>query len=366
MKYIKNLIAINSISGNEQSIQEYISEEIKKMGQSAFYVGKNVVVKIKGKNSTKALIFNAHVDTVPAGNNELWESNPFVPIIRNVKLYGLGASDEKAGVASLLGLANKYTQVTPACDVWFHFVVSEEIDGSGTKETMQWFMKKCKSKYTEIAGILVEPTGLEEIQIGHKGNIFLKLTSFGDSGHGSCPEQIKKHAVFVMFQAFQKLKELEAHWKKYADNELGMPSIALATSIQAGDMNAPNKFPDTCTATIDVRTVPTMHTRALLDISRTVQGYGVSVVALYPPASFGKTNITDTLVVVAKKVLPKALVCTSPGSTDQCFFTERNIPAIILGPGEKRCMHIPNEYCIPEKIEKACAQYSGIVEEWGK
>jgi len=47
-------------------------------------------------------------------------------------------------------------------------------------------------------------------------------------------------------------------------------------------------------------------------------------------------------------------------------FTERNIPAIILGPGEKNCMHIPNEYAVIEKIQRAVGLYDEIVQKWGE
>lgn len=365
MEYLKKLIAIHSISGDEQKVQEYIYDEINKLGLGPKKVGNNTVVRIPGMNSKKALLFNAHVDTVPEGNIELWKTDPFVPTVRGDKVYGLGASDEKAGVATLLLLAKRLITLKPMCDVWLHFVVHEELDGSGTKDTMRWFMKQYKNEYAHIAGILVEPTGLEEIQIGHKGNIFLQLTAYGDSGHGSRPDIIKKHAVFEMFKAFHELKKLEKKWKKYNDQLLGNPTIALATSINAGDVHAPNKFPDTCRATIDIRTNSQMHALALDDIKKSLQTLDVDLDVLYTPAGAGKTDKNNALVTITKKLFPKARICISQGSTDQCFFTEEGIPAIIIGPGEKRCMHIPNEYCVASKIQKAQQQYLKIIQQWG-
>ncbi|MCR4329176.1 MAG: M20/M25/M40 family metallo-hydrolase [Candidatus Roizmanbacteria bacterium] len=366
MNYIEKLIAIQSVSGSEQKIQEYIVNELKKFGIVPQKIGENVVAKITGKNNKKALLFNAHVDTVPEGNRKLWKADPFVPTVRGDKVYGLGASDEKGGVASLLLLAKTLVTSIPACDVWFHFVVYEELDGSGTRETMRWFMKQYGNAYASMAGILVEPTGLEEIQIGHKGNIFLKLTSYGDSGHGSRPELVKNHAVFVMYEAFKKLKKLEKKWSVYKDNILGSPSIALATSMHAGDEHAPNKFPDTCSSTVDIRTTPAMHDIALQQVNKALRGLGVSVDTMYAPASYGRTFETDPLVKVSRTVFSNAAITVSAGSTDQCFFTDVGIAAIIIGPGEKECMHIPNEYCILEKIQQASGGYYQIVQAWGK
>jgi len=366
MNYIEKLIAIPSVSGNEQKIQEYIVHDLKTFGIVPKKVGENVVAKITGKNNKKALLFNAHVDTVPEGNRKLWKSDPFVPTRVGDRLYGLGASDEKAGVASLLLLAQKLTTAKPMCDVWMHFVVHEEMDGSGTRETMQWFMKHYKNTYDEIAGILVEPTGLEEIQIGHKGNVFLELTTYGDSGHGSRPDLITTHAVFEMCKVFNRLKELEKSWDTYVDTLLGKATIGLATSIIAGDAHAPNKFPDTCKATVDIRTNEFVHKRVLGDVKAVLQNINVDVSLLYEPAGVGKTDANDRLVTITKKLFPSASVGISLGSTDQCFFTEMGIPALILGPGEKSCMHIPNEHCFIHKINIAEKQFFKIIQLWGK
>ena len=158
----------------------------------------------------------------------------------------------------------KYAKEKPPCDIFLMFVVREEIDGSGTKEVMQWFGSKFKNKYQFVAGILGEPTDLKTIEIGHKGNIFLKLTTHGDSGHGSRPDKIKQHAVLKMYQVSKMLEGLAKTWEvTYFDKILGKPTIGLMTTIQAGDIKSPNKFADSCVATFDIRTTPKLHHKAL-------------------------------------------------------------------------------------------------------
>lgn len=363
---LQKLISIKSYSGHEEEIQKYIFNYLKNSGQDPLWVCGNVVVKIPGKSAKKAVILNAHVDTVSIGNEKLWIYPPLDGKIVKNKIFGLGASDEKAAVAVILNLATSYLAEKPECDVWLTFVISEEVDGSGTKQFVEWFNKKHQKKYVEVSAILGEPTGLKKIEIGHKGNIFIKVTSMGDSGHGSQPEKIKKNAIKIIYKLVEKLEEESKKWSKKYDNEfLGIPTISL-TSISAGDISSPNKFADSCIASFDIRTTPEVHKKAFGLIKQIVQKVDkkIKVEYLFPPASYGYTNIKGQIVQIASE-LTKAKIAASFGSNDTCFFTQLGIPAIVFGPGEPSCIHKPNEYCKLEKIKKCELIYKEIIRKYG-
>ncbi len=169
-------------------------------------------------------------------------------------------------------LAKKLKDNKPKCDVWLTFVVSEETSGSGTKNFLTWFKKNYIKQYKDIAGVLLEPTGLESIEVGHRGNIFIKLKTLGDSGHGSQPQKIQNHAVFIMIKVLEKIQKLEKSWKKkYKHEFLGEPSIGIATSIQAGSVESPNKFPDSCVTTLDIRTTPKLNSVVLQELKESLK-----------------------------------------------------------------------------------------------
>ena len=151
MKLLKQLISIESVSGNESAIQEFIKAYLVTLGFSPTSYKGNVMVKISGQDTHKALIFNAHVDTVAVGEISSWEYNPFKGIVEDDKVYGLGASDEKATIAVMLHLAEILVKQPPAVDVWLHFVVKEEVDGSGTKDCLEWFTEHERRHYQEVA-----------------------------------------------------------------------------------------------------------------------------------------------------------------------------------------------------------------------
>lgn len=369
---IQQLIAIKSISGQEQAISEFVFSWLKKQAEiKAIKIGNgNIAFCIEGENRNKAMIFNAHLDTVSPGNFSDWKFPPYglkSGMVKNRKIYGLGASDEKAGVAALMLLAKKLIKEKPPVDVWLTFVVNEEIDGAGTKEVMKYFDKQGMFKqYKSVAGVICEPTGLSEIQIAHKGNVFLRLDVKGDAGHGSEPEKVKINAISELNKIIQKVIRIGEKWQRaYSDDILGIPTVSL-TGFQAGDINVPNSFPSKAVATFDIRTVPVMHNKVVPEIKRLLKAEDVAVSTIGDPAPPGLTSKNDAIVLALKKVCPKAKIASTSGSTDMCFFSEKGIPAVIFGPGEIDVVHKPNEHCYLRKIDDSVEIYDQLITEWAQ
>lgn len=346
---IKTLIKINSVTGSEQEIQKYILNLLASFSLKPLEYKGNVAVLIKGAHNGNCVIFNSHTDTVSPGDASLWQTNPFEAVEKGGKIYGLGVSDNKSSVAVLLMLAKKLAVEKPACDVILTFTVGEEVDGHGTNDIVKLLSSKYLKVYKNISTIVCEPTGLNKIGLAHKGNIFIKITTKGKSGHGSHPIDSKDHAVLKMNKIIGILEVLGKKWnKKYKNKILGSPTIGLATSISAGSIKTPNKFPDTCVATFDIRTTPEMHNVAFGLIKKAVKGMG-KVEYLFPPVPYAYTKETDKIAKVFKSVTKKEFMAF-PGSTDMPFFTGLGIPTIIFGPGEINQMHKPNEFCYSKKI----------------
>ena len=357
---LQKLIAIKSFSGHENELAKFITTWLSKYGLKTQRVGGNLALKIKGRNSPKAIIFDGHMDTVMPGNLKNWKTDPFKAAVIGKKLYGLGASDMKGGVAVMMTLAKELVKNPPPIDVWLAFVVKEEFDGSGSKEFVDWFTKN--QKYKKVAAVIGDTTGLENIEIGHKGNIFIKVRFFGQSGHGSRPDLIAKQAIldanqFIVNSLDDKLNEWQ---KKYPDDYLSSPSIAV-TGISSGD-SSPNKVPGECMVQLDIRTTPRLHQNLKNELDGWLDSYEV----IATPAPYGYCSPKERIVQIAAKIAPKAEITCSSGATDQCFFTAAGIPAIIFGPGNKAVMHQENEWVDIEELNKFVEVYKRIVDEFGK
>ena len=204
---LSSLVKIPSYSGQERALAAFIMQWAHAHGIQAELQNGNVLIPFVA-GSSKALIFDAHMDTVTPGAENLWNVPPTgsgAGVIKNGKLYGLGASDDKAAIASFLLLAQELQRSPPPLDVFIVFVSCEETDGSGSQSFVQYFQKNHARKYQKVAVIIGEPTDLQTIEIGHRGNMFLQVATHGDTGHGSQPQQIKTHAVLEHVKIIKKL-----------------------------------------------------------------------------------------------------------------------------------------------------------------
>ncbi|MDP3917843.1 MAG: M20/M25/M40 family metallo-hydrolase [Candidatus Woesebacteria bacterium] len=379
-KLLNDLIEIKSYSGEEEKIRDFIYGWFEEKGIESFIQDENLVVHFNGKDQSKAFIFNSHMDTVSKGDQE-WKYGPWTPTIEGDKLVGLGASDMKGGLVASMLLAEKmHKKGKPQTDMWFTYVVKEEQDGSGTQSFADWFNKNgYPQKYTDVAGIFTEPTNLKEIEHGHRGNLFLKITAIGDSGHGARPHLIQKHSVREIIRFSDILQEQFTTWRKeFNDGKFEPPTVGEMTSIQAGvaikeingqkviEVESPNKFPSVAVATFDIRTTPDFHKVAFDRIVNLANINGMKVEYAFPPGPAGYTDINEKIVKVATEIVKDAKLTVSKGSADLGFLTAHGIKAIIFGPGIKEQCHRVNEYTYPAQILEAVEIYNQIVTTWAK
>ncbi len=173
---LRRLVSIPSLSGREAEIQEYIESILEDLGYS-FYRGYvtptsyNIYVEI-GRGG-KTILLEAHVDTI-----DLYDfKSGFKPIEIDGKIYGRGAADDKASVATLILLLKMLSNVDPSYRVRLVFAVDEEFSGRGAYDIVA----------RRLAGdinVILEPTSLHLCNSA-SGCIEYQLVFEGMSGHGS-------------------------------------------------------------------------------------------------------------------------------------------------------------------------------------
>src|SRR5262245_30799166 len=86
-------------------------------GPESFRVRNLWAVRRGRQSGGRTLVFAGHTDVVPPGPLEQWTSDPFIPVVRDGKLYGRGAADMKASIAAMVVSCEEYLAAHPATDL---------------------------------------------------------------------------------------------------------------------------------------------------------------------------------------------------------------------------------------------------------
>ncbi|MBN2122125.1 M20/M25/M40 family metallo-hydrolase [Candidatus Micrarchaeota archaeon] len=184
IEHLGNMVAIPSEFPNESAMGEYCIGHLRRLGFEVSVVelegGRPNIVARRGENPS--LAFFGHLDTVPAYGE--WSSNPHELTERDGKLYGLGASDMKGGIAAFLSAIEATAE--PVCVV---LTSDEENDSAGAY---------LLSSRPELFGgirfmVSAEPIehGEQEgsIMLGRRGRAVYRVDVRGISSHGAHVEQ---------------------------------------------------------------------------------------------------------------------------------------------------------------------------------
>ncbi len=173
-----------------------------------WYNHDNVVATHRPKNPAgSSLILNGHIDVVPVGAEELWNTPPFKPSIRGDRLYGRGSGDMKAGIAAYVSAFRALTSLglQPAAPVFLQSVVEEECTGNGALACLH-------RGYTADAAVIPEPFQ-ETIMSAQVGVMWLQIEVTGKPAH-VLNDAEGLNAIEAAFALWNGLKPLADEWNR--------------------------------------------------------------------------------------------------------------------------------------------------------
>ena len=323
------LVDIPSESFDEQAITDLLEAELRSLEHLRVdRVGDNIVARTElGRD--RRIVLGGHTDTVPANDNAAAR-------IEGDRLWGVGTSDMKGGIATMLELAR--TVVEPAIDVTYVFYAREEV------ATIHNGLREVEAERPELlagdVALLGEPT-LGAIEAGCQGTMRVEITLVGARAHTARP--------WMGRNAIHRLGLLLNIVDTYVPREPVIEGCAYREALQAVHVEggvAGNVVPDRAMIRINHRFAP----------DRTIAEAEAFVRELVEPAlaeedTFEVVDASPSAAPGLENPLLQSLVARSGlevraklGWTDVAFFAERGVPASNFGPGDPTIAHTADEY----------------------
>ncbi len=372
VEIVCELVRQNTVNppGNEYLCKETVTRALAQLGMEVAYYEKepgrtNIVGRIG--RGTKSIGFVSHMDVVPPGELEQWQTPPFEPTIKDGRIYGRGTSDMKAGIAASVYAAEAIRRAGVALNgsVEISGTVDEE---SGGFAGVAWLAKHGRIGADRTDAVIIgEPTDADGIMLGHRGVYWFEVTTRGSIGHGSMP-QLAVNAIDMMAEFIHEVNH--SLKPRLAGRVTAMP-VEPATSRQptvnlnaiAGGQPVEQVqtpcVPDRCTAVFDRRFLPEERfpdVRA--EIVELLEGiakrdsrfrYELRDLMHVEPVVGNPTGRLATAAAGAIRDvtgLPEPAVIHSPGTYDHKHVLRRAgiAQCIAYGPGRLVLAHQPDEY----------------------
>ncbi|QDI91753.1 M20 family peptidase [Salicibibacter halophilus] len=268
--WLKAILRTNTVNppGNEERVAEQLEELFFEYGIQTERVpyadGRtNLIATLKGDGSTdKVLGLCGHMDVVPTGDRK-WSYEPFAAEEKDGKIYARGACDMKSGLmACVMAMIQlKEAGIKLAGDVKLLATVGEEAGAVGAKQLVE-------EAYADDldAMIIAEPTG-SNIVVTHKGALWVAITCYGKTAHGSRPHK-GVNALVHMNEIMNALLSERFQMPFSRDALLGEPTSSMNVISAGGNTNV---VPDSCTLKLDIRSVPSQnHNDIVADIQNVI------------------------------------------------------------------------------------------------
>ena len=361
----QKLIRMDTVDppGNELPAAQLVSDVLNSYGinSEVHMMAPNrasVVARVKGNGSRPALIFSAHLDTISANASE-WELSPFSGEVRDGRLYGRGATDMKAAMASMAfaAIALHQEKAPLQGDLILAFTAAENSSCLGAKQLVD------ENLLAGAGALLVsEPTSLD-VFIAEKGALWLKATAHGEYGHNAFSDDRtgdRGNAVLRMASFLLRVQDLNI--EAPAHPLLSAPTVNIG--LIEGGISMP-LIPSVCTAGIDIRTVPGMTTAAVLEQFRAIAGPHVTVefMDFKPPVDTAATHpfVQQCIAAVRQERGHEPNVAGVSYYSDGAVIAPAlNIPMVIVGPGEVGLSGSVDEYLEIAKFQASARIFADI------
>jgi acetylornithine deacetylase len=339
-KLVCKLVAIESVNpdlvaagSGESKIAAFVAEWLGAEGLAVQVAeplpGRtSVIAVLAGSGGGASLMLNAHMDTVGAGGMK----DPFIPVVRNGRVYGRGAYDMKGSLAAIMIAAREARKLKLCGDVIVAAVADEEVASVGTAAVLE--------RIEADAAIVTEPTEMR-LCLAHKGFAWLEVETRGVAAHGSRPD-LGFDAVAHMGRILTGVLELD-HRLRAGRGHLLLGTGTLHASLIEGGQEL-STYPARCVVKLERRTLPGEDgAKALQEIDDVIASARAEDPALEasarlllerPPSQLGADSfVTEAVEKAATEVLGREPEVIGVAYwMDMALSNAVGIPTVAFGP----------------------------------
>lgn len=347
--FLKDLIEIPSLSGEEQEVASRIKNEFIELGYDEIIEAGGNVCGRRGTGS-EVLVYDAHMDVVEPG--EGWDGDPYEVRKKDNHIIGRGACDDKGSLAALI-----YGGAQADVDGITLYVVGSIREEVAEGNALKNFFEKTgiQPDYMGIG----EPSGLK-VAFGNRGRLGIKLDIAGESGHASDPDA-GENSVYRAVNVINSIKEFNSTLKD---------DSVVVTKVKTSNENI-NIIPERCTVYCDYRSGVGRKEKEILNsfekfIRKKDRVKGIT--PYYKPWRISSENPLYTAArKTQKQVTGKENTKFWPFCTNGSYTAgDREIPTIGFGPGDEKECHSPEEKINIQEVKKAVDFYLKLPKELEK
>jgi len=338
---LKQLISTQSFSREEEGTAALIEAFFQRKGIPFHRKKNNIWAYNRYFDASKpTVLLNSHHDTVKP--NPSWTLNPYEPLEKDGKLFGLGSNDAGGSLCSLIvTFCYFYDNPHLTYNVVMAATAEEEISGH---EGLELIVPDLPPIDFAIVG---EPTEMH-LAVAEKGLLVLDCIAHGKSGHAA-----REEGENAIYKAIDDIQWIRSYQYPKVSPTLG-PIKMSVTIVNAGTQH--NVVPDSCKFTIDVRVTDQYTLEEIIDIiNKNIKSeIAARSIRLRPSSIPMEHPIVQAGVRLGRNTYG------SPTTSDQALI---DCPSLKMGPGHSGRSHTADEFIYLHEIEEGIVQYIKMLEE---
>lgn len=339
---LKQLIAISSFSKEEEGTASLIEHFFQSRQIAVNRYLNNVWVKNLHFDETKpTLLLNSHHDTVKP--NKAYTIDPFEPLEKDGKLFGLGSNDAGGSLVALLAVFLHYCDQTDlSYNLVYAATAEEEISGKNGIEALLPHLPKID------CGIVGEPTQMQ-MAVAERGLLVLDVVATGKPGHAA-----RNEGDNALYKAIKDIEWFSTYQFDKLSDLLG--PVKMTVTVIETENKAHNVVPATCNFVVDVRVNECYSFEEILE---TIQQH------IQSSSTARSTRMRSTSIplshplVVAGQNLGRTYY-GSPTTSDKALMPFLTLK---MGPGDSARSHSADEFIFVNEIKEGIEIYISLLDQ---